>query len=72
MWGAKRGVFGELKAREEVKGPEVERGEGEWREVERLRKWFLGKVEQELQEKEESQVKTRSKDKAKGAATGGD
>lgn len=72
VWGAKRGVFGELKAREEVKGPEVERGEGEWREVERLRKWFLGKVEQELQEKEESQVKTRSKDKAKGAATGGD
>ncbi|OAL00013.1 hypothetical protein IQ06DRAFT_185611, partial [Phaeosphaeriaceae sp. SRC1lsM3a] len=28
VWGAKRGAFEELKAREEVKGPEVERGEG--------------------------------------------
>lgn len=68
--GAEEGMFGELKAREEVKGPEVERGEGEWREVERLRAWYENKVKQELQEKEESQVKTRSRDKAKGAAGG--
>ncbi|EMD92320.1 hypothetical protein COCC4DRAFT_162301 [Bipolaris maydis ATCC 48331] len=69
-WGAEKGAFGELKAREEVKGPEVERGEGEWREVERLRVWYEGKVKQELQDKEESQVKTRSRDKAKGTAGG--
>jgi hypothetical protein len=70
VWGANKGPFGELKAREEVKGPEVERGEGEWREVERLRSWYVDKVKQELQEKEASQVKTRSRDKAKGAAGG--
>ncbi|EUC46754.1 hypothetical protein COCMIDRAFT_25231 [Bipolaris oryzae ATCC 44560] len=69
-WGAEKGTFGELKTREEVKGPEVERGEGEWHEVERLRAWYENKVKQELQEKEESQVKTRSRDKAKGAAGG--
>ncbi|USP73050.1 hypothetical protein yc1106_00324 [Curvularia clavata] len=74
-WGkpvevAQKGAFAELKAREEVRGPEVERGEGELHEVERLRNWFEAKVKQELQEKEESQVKTRSRDKAKGAASG--
>lgn len=69
-WGAKEGAFAELKAREEMRGPEVERGEGEWREVERLRDWFEAKVKQELQDKEESQVKTRSRDKVKGAASG--
>jgi hypothetical protein len=40
VWGAKKGVWGEMKAREEVNGPEVERGEGEWMEVDRLRKWY--------------------------------
>jgi hypothetical protein len=39
VWGAK-GVWGEMRAREEVNGPEVERGEGEWIEVDRLRKWY--------------------------------
>jgi hypothetical protein len=48
VWGAKRGAFGELRAREEVKGPLVERGEGEWREVEKLRDWWVGKVKGEL------------------------
>ncbi|KAF1918909.1 hypothetical protein BDU57DRAFT_468374 [Ampelomyces quisqualis] len=48
VWGAKRGAFGELRAREEVKGPVVERGEGEWREVEKLREWWVGKVKGEL------------------------
>lgn len=42
----------------------------EWHEVERLRAWYESRVKQELQEKEESQVKTRSRDKAKGAAGG--
>jgi hypothetical protein len=41
VWGKKRGAFGEVRAREEVKGPEVERGVGEWGEVEKLRAWFL-------------------------------
>jgi hypothetical protein len=40
IWGAKKGVWGEMRAREEVNGPEVERGEGEWMEVDRLRKWY--------------------------------
>ncbi|EDU43890.1 Telo-bind domain containing protein [Pyrenophora tritici-repentis] len=66
VWGAKRGAFGELRAREEVKGPSVERGEGEWREVEKLRMWFLDKVQQDLREKEESGRKTRSRDKVAG------
>lgn len=61
VWGAKRGAFEELKAREEVKGPEVERGEGEWREVEKLRGWWMGKVKGEMDEK----VHTRSQDKEK-------
>jgi hypothetical protein len=58
VWGAKRGAYGELKAREEVKGPEVERGEGERREVEKIRMWYVGRVKGELVEK----VHTRSQD----------
>ncbi|CAN9213771.1 unnamed protein product [Alternaria sp. RS040] len=68
IWGVKRGAFGELRAREETKGPAVERGEGEWREVEKLRKWYAAKVQSDLVEKEEGKVKTRSKDKGKAAA----
>ncbi|KAI4951904.1 hypothetical protein J4E91_003365 [Alternaria rosae] len=68
VWGAKRGVFGELRAREETKGPAVEKGAGEWREVEKLRGWFIAKVETELAEKEEARVRTRSKDKGKEPA----
>lgn len=44
VWGTKRGKFGEVRAREEVKGPVVERGEGEWGEVARLREWWVGSV----------------------------
>jgi hypothetical protein len=62
VWGAKRGAFGEVRAREEMKGPVVERGEGEWREVERVRRWFLEGVKGEL---EEGQRQTRSHDKEK-------
>lgn len=40
-----------MKAREEVKGPVVERGAGEWAEVERLRGWFVGVVGPELEGK---------------------
>ena len=66
LWGKKRGLFGECKSREEVKGPAVERGEGEWREVEKLRAWFKGQVEAELEENEKSGVKTRSKNQSQG------
>ncbi|KAF2731890.1 hypothetical protein EJ04DRAFT_554429 [Polyplosphaeria fusca] len=47
IWGRKRGAFGEVKSREEVKGPAVERGEGEWAEVERLRAWWDSAVKAE-------------------------
>jgi hypothetical protein len=67
IWGAKRGAFGELRAREETKGPAVEKGAGELREVEKLREWFVAKVQRELVEKEEARVHTRSKDKGKEA-----
>lgn len=52
VWGKKGGEFGELRAREEVKGPDVERGQGEWTEVEKLRGWFLSAVKSELEHKE--------------------
>lgn len=63
VWGVPRGPFGEVKARGETTGPEVESGEGEWKEVERLRNWYVSKIKSELAIKEKSQVKTRSKDK---------
>lgn len=47
-WGMRKGSFGEVRAREEVRGPEVERGEGEWREVETLREWYTDVVEEKL------------------------
>ncbi|KAF2844718.1 hypothetical protein T440DRAFT_461676 [Plenodomus tracheiphilus IPT5] len=71
-WGAKRGALGEIRAREEVKGPEVERGPGEWAEVERIRWWFEGVVKGELEKEvekgqgkaeESSQRVTRSQDR---------
>ncbi|OAL51104.1 hypothetical protein IQ07DRAFT_565396 [Pyrenochaeta sp. DS3sAY3a] len=63
VWGAKKGAFAELKAREEVNGPPVERGEGEYRQVERLHKWFVGKVRQELEENAVTHIMTRLRDK---------
>ncbi|KAH7396295.1 hypothetical protein BKA66DRAFT_438247 [Pyrenochaeta sp. MPI-SDFR-AT-0127] len=63
-WGTQEGPFGDIKAREEIRGPAVESGEGEWKEVGRLRHWYEDKIKRELDMKEESQVKTRSKDKA--------
>ncbi|KAF1935408.1 hypothetical protein EJ02DRAFT_389236 [Clathrospora elynae] len=65
VWGANRGPFGEIRAREETKGPVVERGEGEWREVEKLRRWYMRKVKEDLEDKESSQVKTRGRGKGK-------
>ena len=59
VWGKKKGAFGEVRAREEVRGPVVEMGEGEWAEVERLRVWFEGCVKGELEAKE---LRTRSHD----------
>ncbi|KAF2677651.1 hypothetical protein K458DRAFT_377953 [Lentithecium fluviatile CBS 122367] len=68
LWGKKTGPFGELREREEVRGPAVERGEGEWREVEKVRAWYLGAVKAELEEreKEKGEIGTRSVDKGKG------
>lgn len=68
IWGVKRGAYGEVKAREEIKGPEVERGEGEWKEVEKVRAWWVGQVKAEVEEKERKRMKTRSRDKGKGVA----
>jgi hypothetical protein len=63
VWGVKRIPFGEVQAREEVRGPVVERGEGEWKEVERLRNWFLGGIKRELEEAQDKKRHTRSQDK---------
>jgi hypothetical protein len=52
VWGKKRGAFGELRARGEVRGPSVEMGEGEWLEVERLRAWWMSRAETEVDEEE--------------------
>jgi hypothetical protein len=79
VWSRKKGVFGEVKAREEVKGPLVESGEGEWREVEVLRGWWAEKVKGELEggkDKDEkieegSGVKTRSRSAKKQEEMGG-
>jgi hypothetical protein len=50
VWGMKRGEFGELETREEVKGPPVELGREERMEVERLRGWWESTVEIEVEE----------------------
>jgi hypothetical protein len=68
VWGAKRGAFSEVRAREETKGPLVERGEGEWREVEKLRTWWVEKVKAEV----EGKIRTRSRDKGKEKEKEGD
>lgn len=60
LWGKKRGAYGEMKSREEINGPAVERGEGEWAEVEKIRGWYVDVVKEELEEKVK---RTRSKDK---------
>jgi hypothetical protein len=74
VWGAKRGAWGKLKAREEMRGPGVERGEGEWKEVERLRGWWVRRVKDEVEEREEAKVHTRSHDKGTehGSSGGGE
>ena len=53
VWGAKKGSWGEMRAREEVKGPVVERGEGEWTEVDKLRSWYMSKIKVELDAQQE-------------------
>lgn len=63
--GKTQGYFGETRVREEVNGPTVERGDGERREVERLRGWYKSTVEDTLKEKEANEMKTRSKEKSK-------
>lgn len=64
VWGMKRGEFGELETREEVKGPPVELGREERMEVERLRGWWESTVEIEMEER--NGVK-----KSEGVANGG-
>lgn len=59
VWGKKGGKWGELRAREEVKGPVVERGVGEWAEVERLRGWFTAKVKGELESRDAERQRDR-------------
>ncbi|OCL02115.1 hypothetical protein AOQ84DRAFT_443578 [Glonium stellatum] len=49
IWGRRRGEFGELEARETVKGPPVERGREERMEVERLRGWWEDVVKMEVE-----------------------
>lgn len=44
VWGVKRGECAEVRAREEIRGPSVEMGVAEWREVERVRGWWVGAV----------------------------
>lgn len=51
VWGMKRGEFGELETREEVKGPPVELGREERMEVERLRGWWESTVEIKVEER---------------------
>ncbi|KAF2279872.1 uncharacterized protein EI97DRAFT_463947 [Westerdykella ornata] len=58
VWGVKKTqAFGEVRAREEVRGPAVEMGEGEWREVERLRGWWVGDVRGSVGEGKEGKEK---------------
>ncbi|KAF3039035.1 hypothetical protein E8E12_008155 [Didymella heteroderae] len=68
VWGKKGGKWGELRAREEVKGPVVERGQGEWTEVEKLRAWYAetvkGKLERQAAERGSSRRELRSSGKA--------
>jgi len=68
IWGKKGGKWGELRAREEVKGPVVERGVGEWAEVEKLRGWYTGKIKEELEvrdaERQREKRELRSSSKA--------
>ncbi|KAF1996424.1 hypothetical protein P154DRAFT_623196 [Amniculicola lignicola CBS 123094] len=64
LWGKKSGGFGEVRGREEVRGPPVECGEGEWAEVERLRGWWRDVVVRERGgEGEDVGVETGSKGK---------
>ncbi|KAF2788241.1 hypothetical protein K505DRAFT_421240 [Melanomma pulvis-pyrius CBS 109.77] len=72
IWGTKRGEFGDVRAREEIRGPAVEQGEDEWREVERLRGWWMGSVRKEIEEKETERGEEKNKasaEKGKGKAT---
>ncbi len=70
VWrGSKKGHASEqLNAVEETRGPSVEKGEGELQEVGRLRNWYTSTLKSELDQKEGSQMKTRSKDKTHDAA----
>ena len=62
LYGKKRGTYGEMQEREEIRGPAVERGDGEREEVGKLRSWYLSTVKAGLDEKER-EIKTRSKGK---------
>jgi hypothetical protein len=74
VWGKKKGVFSEVRAREEVKGPVVERGEGEWGEVEVLRGWWVDKVKAEVESGKDGEGKgtetEKETDEGKGNKVG--
>lgn len=65
-WGSKKGKWGELREREEVLGPQLERGEGEWTEVEKLRGWWLATVKENL-ERERAKGEVKRKTRTKGS-----
>lgn len=72
VWGMKKGEFGELETREEVKGPPVELGREERMEVERLRGWWEGTVEIEVEERnsvEESEGVANSRNEGEAVET---
>jgi hypothetical protein len=52
VWGTKRERYGEVKSREDVRGPEVERGNDERGEVERVRGWWVTTVRPDLKQSE--------------------
>jgi hypothetical protein len=54
VWGHKKSRWGEVQAREEIRGPEVEKGADEWGEVERIRGWWLSTVRQDFEAKDQS------------------
>ncbi|KAF2113745.1 hypothetical protein BDV96DRAFT_578278 [Lophiotrema nucula] len=56
VWGARRGAFGELRAREECRGPPVELGDDERSEVEKFRGWWERVVKDAVNEDGDGEV----------------
>ncbi|KAI8933024.1 hypothetical protein NX059_009673 [Plenodomus lindquistii] len=67
-WGMKKGLFGEVRAREEVRGPQVERGVGEWAEVGVIRAWWEGVVRGEMERLEAERGKSERGSQVEGSS----